>query len=393
MFSGYFGQEHLVSKNKPIYNIVVNNKLQSLVLYGPPGIGKTKLANIIVKNLKMLSHSLNGAECSLNDLKDVINQSTIYSSIVLIIDEIHRLDSVKQNYLLKYIENNYIYIIGTTTENPYSCLSSAMRSRILSFELKPLSKINILNMLNSISDYGNDITEKIYMCSSGDVRMSINIVNFLKNNYSSNDNLLEILNDNFQNNTTFSNNYNDYHNLISALQKSIRASDLDAALHYCARLIQNGDYNSIIRRLIIMTYEDISIAAPNICQQVSECLSNFKNVGMPEGRIILAHAITLMALAPKSPSTYQALDSATNDLKDNQIDPVASHIMKYQPLNYEYDRQIAEQIDNLPKNLRGKKYLKNFNSSKSENLLFENYEMRNKLKLRSNYERFYPKQK
>ncbi len=374
----YIGQSHLVCDGKPIKRIIDKKIPTSMILYGNPGIGKTTLAKIISDELNITSFKLNAATMKLSELKEVIGMQKMYGKILIIMDEIHRLDSGKQNYLLPFLETDNVYIIGTTTENPYFAVNAALRSRLLLFQLKPITIDELTTGLKQIvSDNNRDISdlvlELIATISSGDVRMSMRILNFLFDYYSDDEIDITLVKETFENNVSYDSSNGEYYDLLSALQKSIRASDVNAALHYGARALKVGDEKSLFRRLIVTCYEDISLANPELAPRVESAYSSFMRVGMPEGRIIVANIIIDMALSPKSPAAYQAFDRAFADLNDKRIDEIPLHLVYNQPHKDSYTPAKARAMDNLPKNLKNTRYYEPIDAGRYEHALHQKY--------------------
>lgn len=379
----YIGQSHLVGEKMPIRRIIDHKDPTSMIFYGNPGIGKTTLAQIICDELNITYFKLNAATMKINELKEVISMQKMHSKIIIIMDEIHRLDNVKQNYLLPYLEKDNITLIGTTTENPYFAVNSALRSRLLLFQLKPISeaelkaglrKINLNKYDNYITD--NQVLSIIAKISSGDVRMATRILNFLVKYYDKEEINPQLVSETFENNISYDSTNGEYYDLLSALQKSIRASDVNAALHYGARALLVGDEKSLFRRLMVTAYEDISLANPESCARVEIAWQSFLRVGMPEGRIIVANVIIDLALSPKSPMAYKAFDQAFHDLETKKIDQVPDHLVYNQPHKTEYTPEKARIMDNLPNNLKGTKYYEPIDAGKYERALHMNYKIR-----------------
>ncbi len=381
----YIGQTHLVGTGKPIRRIIAEQKPTSMILYGPPGIGKTTLANIIADNLNITRFNLNAATMALKELKEIVAMHKMHGKIIIIMDEIHRLDTIKQNYLLPFLETDEVFIIGTTTENPYFAVNSAMRSRLLLFNLKSISEEELSLGLKAMNEanfpdtmYADNIFTIISAISAGDVRIAKNIFNFLQEYYDVAEVNPELLYETFNNNIAYDSGNGEYYDLLSALQKSIRASDVNAAMHYAARCLIVGDHKSLWRRLIVTAYEDISLANPECYQRAELGAQSFDRVGMPEGRIIVANVVVEMALSPKTISAYKAMDAAMNDLKTKKIGDIPGHLIYNQPHKDDYDRDIADQIDNLPRNLMGTEYFESWDAGRYERALNQNYINRKK---------------
>ena len=361
------GQEHLVGENKVIYNLVKNKKLFSMILYGHPGIGKTSIATAIAEELGMRYRNLNAVVNNKKDFDTVIEEAKLYDGLIVIVDEIHRLNKDKQDILLPYLESGIITLIGMTTSNPYHAINPAIRSRCQLFELKDLTSDDIKKGIDKAieSNYleGLTITDeaKNYLASiSGtDLRYAYNILEVAY--YSTEDKnitldtLTKISN---RTNSLFDKNADGYYNVISAFQKSIRGSDVNAALHYLARLIDAEDLDIIVRRLSVIVYEDIGLANPSMGPRVDAAINAALRLGLPEARIVLSEIVIELALSPKSNSAEMAIDKALEDIRTKNIGDVPDHLKnpsseyKY-PHNYKND-YVRQQY--LPDNLLGSRY-------------------------------------
>ncbi len=361
------GQEHLVGENKIIYNLVRNKKLFSMILYGHPGIGKTSIAIAIANELGLRYRNLNAVINNKKDFDVVIEEAKLYGGLIVIVDEIHRLNKDKQDILLPYLESGIITLIGMTTANPYHAINPAIRSRCQLFELYDLTRDDIKKGIDKavISGYleGLSITDeaKDYLAniSGSDLRFAYNTLEVAY--YSSGDRnitldtLTKITN---RTNSLFDKNGDGYYNVISAFQKSIRGSDVNASLHYLARLIDAGDLDIIVRRLSVIVYEDIGLANPSMGPKVDAAINCALRLGLPEARIVLSQIVIELALSPKSNSAEIAIDSALNDIKTKNISDVPNHLKnpsseyKY-PHNYKND-YVKQQY--LPDSLIGTNY-------------------------------------
>ena len=359
------GQKHLVGEDKVIRNLVENNHIVSMILYGKPGIGKTSIAcaiaNQIDKPYRMLNATINNKQ----DFDIVIEEAKMNGEMIIIMDEIHRLNKDKQDLLLPYIENGLIILIGMTTSNPYHKINPAIRSRCQIFELKELSKEDILEGLQKASVHLKDIVldedaaSTIARLSSGDLRSAINLLEV--SYYATKDKhvTLDVVEKINAKAVFFSDANEDAHyDVLSGLQKSIRGSDVDAALHYLARLITEGDLDSIYRRLSVIAYEDIGLANPAIGPKVMAAIHAAELTGLPEARIPLGTLVTEMALSPKSNSAHIALDAALADIESGTTGNLPNHIKTNSPL-YKYPHDypnawVKQQY--LPDNIKNKKY-------------------------------------
>ena len=319
------GQEHLVKKDKIIYNMVKNKKIFSMILYGKPGIGKTSIAYAIAGELNEKIRYLNATVNNKKDFDIVVEEAKMYNGLILIMDEIHRLNKDKQDLLLPYLENGLITIIGMTTSNPYHSINPAIRSRCQIFELKPLSNDDIKkgikraiesNILENINIDEKTI-DYIVKLSNGDLRYAYNLLEVAF--YTSSNKNITIDNIKQINNKPAyidDKNGDSHYDLLSAFQKSIRGSDVNASIYYLARLIHAGDFDSIYRRLSVICYEDIGLANPSMGPKVYAAIQACERLGMPELIIPLANVVIELALSPKSNSAYLAINNALNDIEN-----------------------------------------------------------------------------
>ena len=379
------GQSHLIGEGKILTNLVKNKKLFSMIFYGKPGIGKTSIANALVNELNLHYKFLNATINNKADFDTAIMEAKMYGDMVLIIDEIHRMNKDKQDLLLPYIENGTIILIGLTTSNPYHKINPAIRSRCQIFELHELDskdiKAGLKKALKNFEDIkvDNDTLEYIANLSSGDMRFALNL---LEVSYYSGDKTITIETVKKINSKPvfFHDKDGDGHyDVISALQKSIRGSDVDASLHYLARLIEAEDLEIIYRRLSVIAYEDIGLANPGIGPRVMAAISAAELVGLPEARIPLGEIVVEMAISPKSNSSHLALDAALNDIHKGNTGNVPDNI-KTSSTTYLYPHDYPNdwiKQNYMPKNLIGKKYYIPKNNKVEENLNKLHKEMRN----------------
>ncbi|WP_407458554.1 replication-associated recombination protein A [Limosilactobacillus vaginalis] len=338
------GQQHLVGPNKIISRMVKARMLSSLILYGPPGTGKTSIASAIAGSTKYAFRKLNAATDTKKDLQVVAEEAKMSGTVILLLDEIHRLDKSKQDFLLPHLENGRIILIGATTENPYISINPAIRSRTQIFPVYPLSiedmKVAVNRALTD-SERGlgkmpikldQDAEEQLLTATNGDLRSALNGLELAaKSTDPDKDGIihltLPVIEESVQKKAIASDRDGDAHyDVISAFQKSIRGSDTDAALHYLARLIEAGDLISICRRLIIIAYEDIGLANMPAVQRAVTAVQAAQQIGFPEARIPLADVVIELCLSPKSNSGISAVDSALEQVRAGGTGEVPDHL-------------------------------------------------------------------
>ena len=380
------GQKHLIGKDKVLSNLVANGKIFSMILYGRPGIGKTSIANALINELHIRSKFLNATTNNKADFDIAIEEAKMYGEMILVIDEIHRMNKDKQDILLPHIESGLIILIGLTTSNPYHKINPAIRSRCQIYELKELSIEDIMEGLKRAYSYlpdlkiEEDALKYIATLSSGDFRSALNTLEV--SYYASKEHNITIEEiKKINNKPVFFHDKNEdgYYQVLSAFQKSIRGSDVDASLHYLARLIVAGDLDSIYRRMSVIAYEDIGLANPGIGPKVMAAIQACELVGLPEARIILGEIITEMALSPKSNSTLIAIDEAINDINKGLATSIPKHIHEGSP-NYIYPHNYKNDYvpqEYMPANLKNKKYYQAKDNKYEANLNKIYKEMRN----------------
>ena len=322
------GQQHLVGPGKIINRMVKAKMLSSMILYGPPGTGKTSIASAIAGSTKYAFRILNAATDTKKDLQIVAEEAKMSGTVILLLDEIHRLDKTKQDFLLPHLENGHIILIGATTENPYLSINPAIRSRTQIFPVYPLTEKDIsLAIDRALADQerglgkmplelADNARQQLIRAVNGDLRSALNGLELAaKSTDPAQDGkihlTLPIIEECVQKKALAADKDGDAHyDVISAFQKSIRGSDVDAALHYLARLIAAGDLPSIARRLTVIAYEDIGLANPPAVQRAITAIQAAEKIGLPEARIPLADTVIELALSPKSNSGIQAIDAA-----------------------------------------------------------------------------------
>ena len=361
------GQRHLIGKDKILTNLVKNKKLFSMILYGKPGIGKTSIANAMVHDLGVRYRFLNATVNTKKDLDIVIEGAKMYDGLVLIMDEIHRLNKDKQDILLPQLESGLITLIGMTTSNPYHAINPAIRSRCQLFELKELEYEDIMTGLNRAIKHpdlkgisiSNECLSLIAKLSGNDLRYAYNLLEI--SYYASEDKVITEDKIRLINNKPvfFSDKNGDGHyDVLSGFQKSIRGSDVNASLHYLGRLIYEGDLDSIYRRMSVIAYEDIGLANPAIGPRVDAAINAAERVGLPEARIPLAEIVVEMALSPKSNTAHVALDEALDDIYKGNVGSIPNHIKTNSPLyKYPHDYKGSYVVQQyLPDRIKNKEY-------------------------------------
>ena len=384
------GQKHLIGNNKILTNMVKNKKLFSMILYGNPGTGKTSIANAIVNDINCNYRFLNATLNNKKDFDIVVEEAKMLDGLVLIMDEIHRLNKDKQDLLLPCLESGLITLIGLTTSNPYHKINPAIRSRCQIFKLEPLTKDDILTGLkkallnDEIKNIKIDEPTLKYIAdiSGGDLRFALNL---LEVSYYTHKNhkvdIKDIQNINNKPNFFHDKNEDGHYDVLSGLQKSIRGSDVDAALHYLARLLKAEDLDSIYRRLSVICYEDIGLANPSLGPKLNAAINLSELVGLPEARIILSNIVIEMSLSPKSNSAILAIDKALNDLNQDIGDMPSYLKSPYKDYKYPHNYKnsyIKQQY--LPNNIKNNKYYFPKESSSYEKSLKSVKEKLDKLK-------------
>ena len=379
--SEVIGQRHLIGENKILTNLVNNKKLFSMILYGKPGIGKTSIAMAIVSELGVRYRMLNAVINNKKDFDTVVSEAKMYNGLVLIMDEIHRMNKDKQDLLLPVLESGLITLIGMTTSNPYHSINPAIRSRCQIFRLEELNDDDIKVAIDraSKSEYlegiviENDAYDYITGMAKNDLRYAYNLLEVAyyasSNKHITVDSLINICN---KPNIFHDKDQDGYYDLLSAFQKSIRGSDVHAALYYLARLIEGDELDSICRRMAVIVYEDIGLANPSMGPKVMAAINSALMLGLPEARIPLSAAVIEMALSPKSNSAEMAIDTALQIISNTNSGNVPDHIKNGNP-NYKYPHDyknayVKQQY--LPDNVKNAK-IYNPKDNKNEKMLKE----------------------
>ncbi len=389
-FDDIIGQDYLVGKDGLVRKMIENDSLVSFIMYGNPGVGKTTIAKIIENMYPLESFFFSASSDTKLTLKQIIDNSRSYHSIILIIDEIHRMNKDIQDYLLSFMESGKVIVIGMTTVNPYISVNPAIRSRCNIFKLNDLKVEDIKTYLIRIKDKLNhklDIDDEVYTYISEEcgkeLRVAINDMELIDSVSKDGDHItIELAEKTLRTpNLHLDKNGDNYYNMLSALQKSIRGSDVHAAIYYLARLITLGDLNIILRRLMVIAYEDIGLANPTIGEKVVMVASAVRELGLPEARIPLANIVIEMALSPKSNSAIVAVDQALNDIKERGNDDVPDHLINIETYtkrdSYIYPHDFENSLcyqQYLPDNLVDRKYYIPNVNSKYESQMAKYYE-------------------
>ncbi len=345
----YVGQEHVLGKDKILYRTIKADRLSSLILFGPPGCGKTSLAQVISETTKYKFYKINAVTAGVADIKSVIEETKNFmlnpaGKSILFIDEIHRFNKLQQDALLPYVENGTIILIGATTENPYFEVNKALISRSMVVKLEPLTEENIFKILKmaltkkeGLGEYNIKIEDeslkKLSNISGGDVRTALNALEIATLTTPMNENGEIVITDEILKNcvqekkAVFDKNGDSHYDNISAFIKSMRGSDPDATLFYLARALDGGeDPMFLARRIVICSSEDVGLADPQALVIATSAMQAVNMVGMPEARIILAEAATYVALSKKSNATYLGIDKALNDVSTKDTGTIPMHI-------------------------------------------------------------------
>lgn len=389
------GQSHLLGQGKVLRKCLDAGQLFSMIFYGQPGTGKTTMAMCLANELHLPYRLFNAVTGNKKDLEILFEEARLSNGLVVIIDEIHRLNKDKQDLLLPHVENGNIILIGATTSNPYFAINPAIRSRCHLFEIKSLAQEDIITALhraidsekglNKMVQIDEDAAKMIAFCSAGDLRYALNVLEIcaiacdgiitkeIVKQYSARPVLAIDAGD------------DGHYDAVSAFQKSIRGSDVNAALYYLARLIEAGDMDSIERRLLVTAYEDVGLGNPAAAARTVNAIDAAKRVGFPEGRIPLANAVIDLALSPKSKSAEAAIDAAAQSLHEHAY-PIPEYL-KFTPVNlaaqdrYDYDApELWPYIQYLPNAIKDQKFYIPELSGQYEKQLAKNAEELTKIK-------------
>lgn len=345
----FIGQKHIIGEDKLLSRIIKSDKMKSIILYGPPGTGKTTLARIISNTTNMNFEKINAVTSGIKEIREIINRSEellgMYDKrTILFIDEIHRFNKAQQDALLPYVENGTIILIGATTENPYFEVNKALLSRSMIFKFEPLDETDIMKLIKRalIDEKGfgmynikmeEEAIRYLASISNGDARIALNTLELAISTTDIDEEGCISINKEIINycvqerNLRYDKNSDEHYDTISAFIKSMRGSDPDAALHYMAKMLYCGeDPKYIARRIIICASEDVGNADPNALNVAINAFKAVEIIGMPECRIPLAQAVTYIASAPKSNSSYYAIKKAMNDIENDRLDEIPLHL-------------------------------------------------------------------
>ena len=346
----YVGQEHILAKDKMLYRLIKADRLSSIILYGPPGCGKTSLARVIANSTKNNFIKLNAVAAGVQDIKTAVEDAKNLllnpsGRVVLFIDEIHRFNKLQQDALLPYVEDGTVILIGATTENPYFSVNKALISRSTVFKLEPLKKEDVMKVIkNALTDkekglglydlkISDETIEYLADIAAGDVRVALNALEIATLTTDMNaDGEIEITRDIIiecvqKKKAQFDKNGDSHYDNISAFIKSMRGGDADAVLFYLARALYGGeDPMFLARRIVICASEDVGMANSNALVVANSAMQAVHQIGMPEARIILAHAATYVARSPKSNAAYLGINKALEDVQNMDTGTIPMHI-------------------------------------------------------------------
>ena len=385
------GQKHLLGDDSFLKRSVAKKTPFSIIFFGPPGTGKTTIAEAYARELKLHSVTLNAVTCNKKDLEMAVDEAKIWRPTILIMDEVHRLDKTKQDYLLPYVENGTFYLVGATTANPYISLSRAIRSRTKILEVHPLTEGEVVEGLKRAiahSDgfggkvsFDEDAIAFIARLSGGDLRFALNILEeaYVQFGDDGNVTLAQVQTIESVPNYAMDKDEEEHYDSVSALQKSIRGQDVDAAIYYLARLCVAGDLDSIKRRLLVTAYEDIGLGNPNAVLRTQMAIMAAEQVGFPEAIIPLGDAVIDLCLSPHSRAGAESIEGAMDFASKTPF-----HVQDYLKLTpvslkeedkYPYDRpDLWTKIQYLPDEYAGESFYKPKMSSTYEKALNETYQ-------------------
>lgn len=383
------GQQHLIGEGKVLRRCVEQQQLFSMIFYGPPGTGKTTLAMVLANELQRPYRLFNAVTGNKKDLETIFEEGKYYEGLVVIIDEVHRLNKDKQDLLLPHVENGNITLIGATTSNPLHAINPAIRSRCHLFEIKAAKQEDIEDALMKAiahpEGFQNEVSiepEALHIIakhSNGDIRYALNILEIVA--MASDGVITEELVSQYSQipNMSMDSSGDGYYDVLSGFQKSIRGSDVDAALYYLGIMIEANDMDSIERRLLVTAYEDIGLGNPAAVARCVQAIDVAKRVGFPEGRIPLSVAIIDLTLSPKSKSAEHAIDSAMHSIRTTSYS--VPDYLRFTPVQmreedkYDYERDdLWNKIQYLPDKLKDARFYIPESTSSYEKVLAQNVE-------------------
>ncbi|MBM7649011.1 putative ATPase [Bacillus ectoiniformans] len=383
------GQKEIIGKHTSLYKMIKNGYVPSMLLYGEPGIGKTSIANAIAGTTKIPFIALNATTAGKKDVEAVVDETRLTGQVILFLDEIHRFNKAQQDYLLPHVERGDIILIGATTENPYHDVNPAIRSRCGQIkQLQRLTPADLFELLQravkdekkGLGKLSIEITDKqletIAIGANGDARKSLTLLESIVKASKNEDDRYQIEDSMIEDLIERAGVYGDkkgshFYNLLSSLQKSIRGSDVNAALYYLAHLIETGDLTALNRRLLVIAYEDIGLANTSVGNNVLSAVTASERLGLPEARIPLSVAVVEMCLSSKSNSAYSALNQAIDGIKKGKVGEIPKHLrdghysgakaLGHTGYKYPHDYPIGTfggwvKQDYLPKELSGTEY-------------------------------------
>lgn len=398
-FDDIVGQEHLVGKNGVLRKMIDSKQLFSFILYGDPGCGKTTIALATCEQSNIKYFKFNASIDNKDALKQIINETRFLNDAIIIIDEIHRMKKDIQDFLLPYVEDGTLTMIGLTTVNPYHSVNPAIRSRCHIYKLNQLTPMAMREVLKRAESYierplqiDEDAYNYIIGTANLEIRTLINNFEIIAKTATNEHITLDVAKSFIQKaNISIDANGDSYYDTLSGLQKSIRGSDVDASLHYLAKLLTSNDFESISRRLLAIAYEDIGLANPTIGPRVKAACDAAKELGNPEARLPLSVIVIEMALSPKSNSAYLAIAEAMEDIENGKSGTLPIHLKNQysfdpsqKPYLYPHDYPNAwVNQQYLPDSLKNRKYYHPKPSSKMEIGLMERYNLIEKYKKES----------
>jgi len=393
------GQQHLIGEGKVLRRCVLEKRLFSMIFYGPPGTGKTTLAMVLANELELPFRMFNAVTGNKKDLETIFQEAKFYEGLIVIIDEVHRLNKDKQDLLLPHVENGNITLIGATTSNPLHAINPAIRSRCHLFEIKQAQQEDIEQALMKAIHHQDGLNDSVQIeeealhiiarHSNGDIRYSLNILEICA--LASDGVITQELVSQYSQfpNMSMDSDGDGYYDVLSGFQKSIRGSDVDAALYYLGIMIEANDMDSIERRLLVTAYEDIGLGNPAAVARCATAIDAAKRVGFPEARIILAVAVIDLTLSPKSKSAEHAIDAAMSTLRHTSYS--VPDYLRFTPVNmdddekYDYERSdLWNRIQYLPDRLKNKHFYEPELTSSYEKIPAQNLEKLRKVPRTSN---------